>query len=181
MRIQQLLRKPRKKHKKQIENMPPQVKGVCYKVFTISPRKPNSAVRKVAKVLLSTKKIITAYIVGEGHNLQEHSIVLVRGGRTKDLPGVKYKVIRGVYDCQGVQGRKTSRSKYGVKKNLLEKVAQWLEYQFVKLMAAGSKPVFLVNFFFHDVFVFRIHYFGIFFYCIVFAFKHYFAFVIYFC
>jgi len=95
----------------------PQKKGVCLKVFTMSPKKPNSAVRKVARVRLSNKKIVTSYIVGEGHNLQEHSIVLVRGGRTKDLPGVKTKVIRGVYDCGFVVNRKTSRSKYGTPKS----------------------------------------------------------------
>ncbi|MAY74455.1 MAG: 30S ribosomal protein S12 [Phycisphaerae bacterium] len=97
----------------------PQASGVCLKVFTTSPKKPNSAVRKVAKVLLSNKRSIIAYIPGEGHNLQEHSTVLVRGGRAKDLPGVRYKVIRGVKDASGVIKRKTARSKYGVPKVLL--------------------------------------------------------------
>lgn len=96
----------------------PQASGVCVKIFTTSPKKPNSAVRKVAKVLLSNKRFIIAYIPGEGHNLQEHSAVLVRGGRVKDLPGVRYKVIRGVKDASGVIKRKTSRSKYGVPKGL---------------------------------------------------------------
>lgn len=94
----------------------PQKRGVCTVVKTMTPKKPNSALRKVARVRLSNKVEVTAYIQGEGHNLAEHSIVLVRGGRVKDLPGVKYHVIRGKYDCSGVDGRKTSRSKYGVKK-----------------------------------------------------------------
>nr|QBK37903.1 ribosomal protein S12 [Aurantiochytrium acetophilum] len=96
----------------------PQASGVCLKVFTMSPKKPNSAVRKVAKVLLSNKNIISAYIPGEGHNLQEHSSVLVRGGRVKDLPGVRYKIVRGAKDTAGVIKRKTSRSKYGAPKQL---------------------------------------------------------------
>jgi len=91
-------------------------RGVCLKVFTIAPKKPNSALRKVAKVRLSNGQEITAYIPGEGHNLQEHSIVLVRGGRVKDLPGVRYHIVRGVYDAGGVEGRKQERSKYGTKK-----------------------------------------------------------------
>lgn len=94
----------------------PQKRGVCTLVKTMTPKKPNSALRKVARVRLSNKTEITAYIQGEGHNLSEHSIVLVRGGRVKDLPGVKYHVVRGKYDCAGVNNRKTSRSKYGVKK-----------------------------------------------------------------
>lgn len=94
----------------------PQKRGVCTVVKTMTPKKPNSALRKVARVRLSNKMEITAYIMGEGHNLAEHSVVLVRGGRVKDLPGVKYHIIRGKYDCAGVEGRKTSRSKYGVKK-----------------------------------------------------------------
>lgn len=94
----------------------PQKRGVCLRVYTKAPKKPNSAVRKVAKVRLSNGFEVIAYIPGEGHNLQEHSVVLLRGGRTKDLPGVKYKVIRGVYDTQGVKGRKQARSKYGTKK-----------------------------------------------------------------
>lgn len=95
----------------------PQKRGVCTLVKTMTPKKPNSALRKVARVRLSNKVEVTAYIQGEGHNLSEHSVVLVRGGRVKDLPGVKYHIIRGVLDCQGVKGRKTSRSKYGVKRN----------------------------------------------------------------
>ena len=91
-------------------------RGVCTKVTTTTPKKPNSALRKVARVRLSNKMEVTAYIQGEGHNLAEHSIVLVRGGRVKDLPGVKYHIVRGKFDCAGVDGRKTSRSKYGVNK-----------------------------------------------------------------
>jgi small subunit ribosomal protein S12 len=94
----------------------PQKRGVCTVVKTMTPKKPNSALRKVARVRLSNKMEVTAYIPGEGHNLAEHSIVLVRGGRVKDLPGVKYHIIRGKYDASGVSGRRTSRSKYGVKK-----------------------------------------------------------------
>ncbi|CAH1756555.1 21607_t:CDS:2 [Entrophospora sp. SA101] len=94
----------------------PQKKAVCNKVYTTKPKKPNSAVRKVARVKLSTGKIITAYIPGEGHNLSEHSVVLVRGGRVKDLPGVKYHLVRGAYDFSGVPNRISSRSKYGTKK-----------------------------------------------------------------
>jgi len=94
----------------------PQKKGVCIKVYTRTPKKPNSAVRKIAKVRLSNRKEVLAYIPGEGHNLQEHSVVLLRGGRTQDLPGLKYKIVRGVYDFQGVPNRKQSRSKYGAKK-----------------------------------------------------------------
>ena len=94
----------------------PQKRGVCLRVYTKAPKKPNSAVRKLAKVRLSNGFEVIAYIPGEGHNLQEHSVVLLRGGRTKDLPGVKYKVIRGVYDTQGVKGRQQARSKYGTKK-----------------------------------------------------------------
>lgn len=92
-------------------------KGVCIRVFTTTPKKPNSALRKVARVRLSNGQEITAYIPGEGHNLQEHSIVLVRGGRVKDLPGVRYHIVRGKYDTVGVENRKQQRSKYGVKKN----------------------------------------------------------------
>lgn len=95
----------------------PQKRGVCTVVKTMTPKKPNSALRKVARVRLSNKIEVTAYIPGEGHNLAEHSIVLVRGGRVKDLPGVKYHIIRGVYDSEGVADRKSSRSKYGVKKS----------------------------------------------------------------
>ncbi|KAK4702405.1 small subunit ribosomal protein S12, partial [Phenoliferia sp. Uapishka_3] len=93
-----------------------QKKGVCSKVYTVKPKKPNSAVRKVAKVKLSTGRAIIAYIPGEGHNLQEHSVVLVRGGRTQDIPGAKYKIVRGALDLGGVAGRAVSRSKYGTKK-----------------------------------------------------------------
>lgn len=91
-------------------------RGVCVKVFTQTPKKPNSALRKVARVKLSNGMEVTAYIPGEGHNLQEHSIVLIRGGRVKDLPGVRYHIVRGVLDTQGVQNRKQERSKYGAKK-----------------------------------------------------------------
>ncbi len=94
----------------------PQKRGVCTVVKTMTPKKPNSALRKIARVRLSNKQEVTAYIMGEGHNLAEHSIVLVRGGRVKDLPGVKYHIVRGKFDCQGVDKRKTSRSKYGVKR-----------------------------------------------------------------
>ncbi len=91
-------------------------RGVCTKVKTVTPKKPNSALRKVARVRLSNGEEVTAYIPGEGHNLQEHSIVLIRGGRVKDLPGVRYHIVRGVYDTQGVDSRKRSRSMYGTKK-----------------------------------------------------------------
>jgi small subunit ribosomal protein S12 len=90
---------------------------VCTRVYTVTPKKPNSALRKVARIRLSSGAEITAYIPGEGHNLQEHSIVLVRGGRVKDLPGVRYKVIRGALDAAGVEGREQARSKYGTKKD----------------------------------------------------------------
>jgi small subunit ribosomal protein S12 len=100
---------------KQVKTTNPQKRGVCTVVKTMTPKKPNSALRKVARVRLSNKMEVTAYIMGEGHSLAEHSIVLVRGGRVKDLPGVKYHVIRGKFDAAGVDGRKTSRSKYGVK------------------------------------------------------------------
>ena len=91
-------------------------RGVCLKVTTTTPKKPNSALRKIARVRLSNGMEVTAYIPGMGHNLQEHSIVLIKGGKTKDLPGVRYKIVRGVYDTQGVEGRKKSRSCYGAKK-----------------------------------------------------------------
>ena len=91
-------------------------RGVCLKVTTVTPKKPNSALRKIARVRLSNGMEVTAYIPGEGHNLQEHSIVLIRGGRVKDLPGVRYHIVRGVYDTQGVEGRKQGRSLYGTKK-----------------------------------------------------------------
>jgi len=103
--------------KKKLYYLPsPFKRGVCVRVYTTTPKKPNSALRKVARVRLSNGFEVTAYIPGEGHNLQEHSIVLVRGGRVKDLPGVRYHIVRGVYDASGVEGRKQQRSKYGVKK-----------------------------------------------------------------
>lgn len=95
----------------------PQARGVCTRVSTVAPKKPNSALRKVARVKLSTGIEVTAYIPGEGHNLQEHSVVLVRGGRVKDLPGVKYHIVRGALDSAGVEKRKQSRSLYGTKKS----------------------------------------------------------------
>ena len=131
--ISQLIRKPRKNPPKKIrmkaltygfnvlKNRPkvyysPLKRGICLKVYTVTPKKPNSALRKVARVRLSNGAEITAYIPGEGHNLQEHSIVLVRAGRVKDLPGVKYHIVRGTLDTSGVEGRKQERSKYGAKK-----------------------------------------------------------------
>ncbi|HHJ00705.1 30S ribosomal protein S12 [Candidatus Aerophobetes bacterium] len=118
--INQLVRKERKPVKRKGKSPAlegsPQKKGVCVSVRTLTPKKPNSALRKVARVRLSNGRVVTAYIPGEGHNLQEHSIVLVRGGRVKDLPGVKYHIIRGTLDAAGVEGRKQSRSKYGRKK-----------------------------------------------------------------
>ena len=116
----QLIKKIRKqkfhkKVKKELFNIPNR-RGVCVKVFTITPRKPNSAIRKVTKVKLSNKRLITVYIPGEGHSLREHSNILVRGGRIKDLPGIKYKAIHGVYDFKGLIKRKQARSKYGTKK-----------------------------------------------------------------
>ena len=95
----------------------PQKKGVCIKVYTTKPKKPNSAIRKVARVKLSNSQQVIGYIPGEGHSLQEHSVVYIRGGRVKDLPGVRYKIIRGKLDLHGVQNRKQARSKYGTKKN----------------------------------------------------------------
>ncbi len=94
----------------------PQRRGVCTRVYTTTPKKPNSALRKVARVKLTNGVVVTAYIPGEGHNLQEHSIVMIRGGRVKDLPGVRYHIIRGVLDTAGVEGRRQGRSKYGAKK-----------------------------------------------------------------
>lgn len=118
--INQLVRKHREvdisKSKSIALSSCPQKRGVCTRVTTTSPKKPNSAVRKIARVRLTNGMEITAYIPGEGHNLQEHSIVLVRGGRTKDLPGVRYKIIRGALDTQGVNNRKQARSRYGVKR-----------------------------------------------------------------
>lgn len=118
--INQLCNKIRKT-KKSLTRSPalekaPQRKGICLKVFTKTPKKPNSAIRKVARLRLSTKKRVTAYIPGEGHTLQEYSAVLMRGGRVKDLPGVKYHLIRGKYDFLGLKNRKQARSKYGSKK-----------------------------------------------------------------
>ena len=118
--INQLVRKPRrdKVYKTAVPALEscPQRRGVCTRVYTVTPKKPNSALRKVCRVRLSTGTEVTAYIPGEGHNLQEHSIVLVRGGRVKDLPGVRYKVIRGALDTSGVTDRKQARSRYGSKK-----------------------------------------------------------------
>lgn len=99
-----------------VEYFSPFKRGVCVKVFTVTPKKPNSALRKVARVRLTSGKEVTAYIPGEGHNLQEHSIVLIRGGRVKDLPGVRYHIVRGLLDAAGVENRKQERSKYGVKR-----------------------------------------------------------------
>ncbi|MDU7359752.1 30S ribosomal protein S12 [uncultured Tessaracoccus sp.] len=118
--IQQLVRKGRK-DKIKTSDAPalknsPQRRGVCTRVYTTTPKKPNSALRKVARVRLSSGIEVTAYIPGVGHNLQEHSMVLVRGGRVKDLPGVRYKIVRGALDTQGVKGRKQARSRYGAKK-----------------------------------------------------------------
>lgn len=119
-RINQLVRKPRKSPVKKT-NVPalggcPQRRGVCTRVYTITPKKPNSALRKVARVRVTNGSEVTAYIGGEGHNLQEHSVVLIRGGRVKDLPGVRYHVVRGSLDIAGVSGRRRGRSKYGAKK-----------------------------------------------------------------
>lgn len=131
--INQLIRKPRKKKitkskapalqtifntlKSQNRPLPsPFKRGVCTKVTTMTPKKPNSALRKIARVRLTNGMEVNAYIGGEGHNLQEHSIVLIRGGRVKDLPGVRYHIVRGCFDCQGVQNRKQGRSRYGAKR-----------------------------------------------------------------
>jgi small subunit ribosomal protein S12 len=132
-RISQLVKKGRKKpskkiksaamrktynakDRKNVETNNPFKRGICLQVKTMAPKKPNSALRKVARVRLSNKKEVTAYIPGEGHNLAEHSVVLIRGGRVKDLPGVKYHIVRGKYDTAGVTGRKKARSKYGARK-----------------------------------------------------------------
>lgn len=131
--IHQLIKKGREKPKKRrkasvfkfslntLKNRPsrytsPFKRGVCLKVYTMTPKKPHSALRKVARVRLTNGQEVTAYIPGEGHNLQEHSIVMIKGGRVKDLPGVSYKVVRGVLDAGGVEGRKQVRSKYGTKR-----------------------------------------------------------------
>jgi len=130
---QQLVRKPRRTSRKKpkvpalwrsfnlLKNKPkrassPFKRGVCTKVYTVTPKKPNSALRKVARVRLTNGMEVTAYIPGEGHNLQEHSVVLIRGGRVKDLPGVRYHIVRGILDTQGVEGRMQKRSRYGAKK-----------------------------------------------------------------
>jgi len=132
--INQLVRKPRKKtvkkskspalgfktnslNKKKVELNSPQKRGVCTKVTTTTPKKPNSALRKIARVRLTNGLEVTAYIPGEGHNLQEHSVVTIRGGRVKDLPGVRYHIVRGTLDTAGVEDRKQGRSKYGTKKS----------------------------------------------------------------
>jgi len=118
--INQLVRRERKRVKKKASTPAlkgsPQKRGVCLRVYTTTPKKPNSALRKVARVRLTNGMEVTVYIPGEGHNLQEHSVVLIRGGRVKDLPGVRYHVIRGALDSMGVQDRKRGRSKYGTKK-----------------------------------------------------------------
>lgn len=118
--INQLIRKSRKqvtyKSKAPAMDKSPQKRGVCTRVYTTTPKKPNSALRKVARVRLTNGMEVTAYIPGEGHNLQEHSIVMIRGGRVKDLPGVRYHIIRGTLDTAGVADRKQGRSKYGAKK-----------------------------------------------------------------
>ena len=119
--INQLVRK-RRRHKRKFTKAPlldkcPQKQGVCLLVKTMTPKKPNSALREITRVRLSNGKEATVYIPGEGHNLQEHSIVLVRGGRVRDLPGVRYQVVRGAQDALGVEGRKQSRSRYGAKKS----------------------------------------------------------------
>lgn len=120
-RVSQLIRKRRvcNKRKSAVPALKrcPQRRGVCVRVYTTTPRKPNSALRKVARVRLTSGFEITAYVGGEGHNLQEHSIVLIRGGRVKDLPGVRYHIVRGVLDTAGVSGRKQGRSKYGTKRD----------------------------------------------------------------
>ncbi len=118
--IQQLIRNGRKHKSKTSKSAAlaacPQRRGVCVRVYTTTPKKPNSAMRKVARVRLTNQNEVNAYIPGEGHNLQEHSIVLVRGGRVKDLPGVRYHIVRGALDTAGVEGRKQRRSKYGAKR-----------------------------------------------------------------
>lgn len=131
--MNQLIRKPRKSTKKKSKtpslgitldslhrrkslNNAPLKRGVCVRVSTMTPKKPNSALRKVARVRLSNGIEVNAYIPGEGHNLQEHSVVLIRGGRVKDLPGVRYHIVRGIFDTQGIEGRNRSRSKYGTRR-----------------------------------------------------------------
>ena len=118
--INQLVRKSREKvsNRNKVPSLKacPQKRGVCLRVYTTTPKKPNSALRKVARVKLTNGQEVTAYIPGEGHNLQEHSVVLIRGGRVKDLPGVRYHIIRGTLDTQGLEKRRQRRSKYGAKK-----------------------------------------------------------------
>lgn len=118
--INQLIRKGRRQVKKKIDapalKGSPQKRGVCTRVYTTTPKKPNSALRKVARVRLTNGMEVTSYIPGEGHNLQEHSVVLIRGGRVKDLPGVRYHIVRGTLDAIGVQSRRQGRSKYGTKR-----------------------------------------------------------------
>jgi small subunit ribosomal protein S12 len=118
--INQLVRKPRRTRKEKTTvpalQASPQRRGVCTRVYTTTPKKPNSALRKVARVRLTNGYEVTSYIGGEGHNLQEHSVVLIRGGRVKDLPGVRYHTVRGTLDCAGVSDRRQSRSKYGAKR-----------------------------------------------------------------
>ena len=118
--INQLVRKPRQSEKYKSTSPAlancPQRRGVCTRVYTTTPKKPNSALRKVAKVRLTNQREVISYLPGEGHNLQEHSVVLIRGGRVRDLPGVRYHVLRGVLDTQGVKDRRQSRSKYGAKR-----------------------------------------------------------------
>jgi small subunit ribosomal protein S12 len=113
--INQACKKPRYKLKTDVKKRP-FYKGICMKIFTKNPKKPNSAVRKVVRVRIKTGKLITAYIPGQGHNLQDYSTILIRGGRVKDLPGVKYHAIRGKFDLQGLKNRKNARSKFGSKK-----------------------------------------------------------------
>lgn len=118
--LNQLVKKGRKTKKKRTTapalDRCPQKRGVCIRVYTTTPKKPNSALRKVARVRLTNGQEVTAYIPGEGHNLQEHSVILIRGGRVKDLPGVRYHILRGSLDTQGVEARKQGRSKYGAKR-----------------------------------------------------------------
>jgi len=125
--VNQLVRKGRKSKKSKTKSPAldkcPQKRGVCTRVFTTTPKKPNSAMRKVARIRLTNNKEVTGYIPGVGHDLQEHSIVVIRGGRVKDLPGVRYHVIRGALDCEGVQDRAQGRSKYGAKQPKQKKVS----------------------------------------------------------
>ena len=118
--INQLIRKPRRPNIRRTKvpalDQSPQKRGVCTRVYTTTPKKPNSALRKVARVRLTNQQEVISYIPGEGHNLQEHSVVLIRGGRVKDLPGVRYHILRGVLDTQGVKDRKQARSLYGAKR-----------------------------------------------------------------